>query len=212
MTTVQVDWEGIEREYRAGQLTLRKIGELYGVTEGAIRKRAKRDGWERDLTAKVQEAVRNKLVRSIGTQKSDPRTEGEIIAAAAMRGADVVLAHRDDIKAGRELVKLLLGELVGESHTMEEIIEAIVADTPSPSDVKRRAAMMKAVSLPTRAGTLFSLSSALKNLVGLERQAFNLDDTPADGGAGSARAMTSEDRQAEIAALLAKVRPNDGAA
>lgn len=35
------DWEAIESAYRAGVLSLRDIGEKYGVTEGAIRKRAK---------------------------------------------------------------------------------------------------------------------------------------------------------------------------
>ena len=28
-----VDWEAIEREYRAGQLSLREIGRTYGVTD-----------------------------------------------------------------------------------------------------------------------------------------------------------------------------------
>ncbi len=41
------DWEAIESAYRAGVLSLRDIGEKYGVTEGAIRKRAKKLGWAR---------------------------------------------------------------------------------------------------------------------------------------------------------------------
>ncbi|EDN2619929.1 hypothetical protein GHX70_16905 [Salmonella enterica] len=32
------DWEAIETAYRAGVMSLRDIGALYGVTEGAIRK------------------------------------------------------------------------------------------------------------------------------------------------------------------------------
>lgn len=36
------DWEAIESAYRAGVLSLRDIGDKYGVTEGAIRKRAKK--------------------------------------------------------------------------------------------------------------------------------------------------------------------------
>ena len=35
-----LDWEAIEREFRAGQLSLREIGRRFGLTEGAIRKRA----------------------------------------------------------------------------------------------------------------------------------------------------------------------------
>ena len=44
-----VDWVAIEKHYRAGIKSLRTIGEEYGVTEGAIRKRAKRDDWARGV-------------------------------------------------------------------------------------------------------------------------------------------------------------------
>lgn len=48
------DWERIEADYRAGVLSLREIAAANGITEGAIRKRAKRDGWTRDLGAKIR--------------------------------------------------------------------------------------------------------------------------------------------------------------
>ncbi len=54
MTTKQPDWEAIERAYRAGLLSIREIASTQGITHGAINKRAKRDGWERDLRAKLQ--------------------------------------------------------------------------------------------------------------------------------------------------------------
>ena len=57
------DWEGIEREYRAGQLSNVAIAKEFGITEGAIRKRAKRDKWKKDLTERVKQAVRDELVR-----------------------------------------------------------------------------------------------------------------------------------------------------
>ena len=38
----QVDWEGVERDYSAGLLSLREIGDKYGITEGAIRKKKKK--------------------------------------------------------------------------------------------------------------------------------------------------------------------------
>ena len=49
-----IDWEAIERDYRAGVRSLREMGDAYGVTHGAIRKRALRDGWVRDLGAKIR--------------------------------------------------------------------------------------------------------------------------------------------------------------
>lgn len=59
------DWEAIESAYRAGVLSLRDIGDKYGVTEGAIRKRAKKFGWVRKAGTQV---------RKSGTQKNKART------------------------------------------------------------------------------------------------------------------------------------------
>lgn len=59
------DWEAIESAYRAGVLSLRDIGDKYGVTEGAIRKRAKKFEWVRKDGTQV---------RKSGTQKNKART------------------------------------------------------------------------------------------------------------------------------------------
>lgn len=59
------DWEAIESAYRAGVLSLRDIGDKYGVTEGAIRKRAKKFEWVRKASTQV---------RKSGTQKNKART------------------------------------------------------------------------------------------------------------------------------------------
>ena len=49
----QPDWERIELDYRAGIKTLRQIADEHGITHGAINKRARRDGWERDLSVRA---------------------------------------------------------------------------------------------------------------------------------------------------------------
>ncbi|HDZ1355725.1 hypothetical protein [Klebsiella pneumoniae] len=63
------DWEAIESAYRAGVLSLRDIGDKYGVTEGAIRKRAKKFDWVRKASTQVR-----KNGTQSGTQKSKERT------------------------------------------------------------------------------------------------------------------------------------------
>ncbi len=52
------DWERIELDYRAGIKSLRQIGEEHAISEGAVRKRAKRDEWERERATLQQEQVR----------------------------------------------------------------------------------------------------------------------------------------------------------
>lgn len=63
------DWEAIESAYRAGVLSLRDIGDKYGVTEGAIRKRAKKFEWVRKAGTQVR-----KSGAQSGTQKNKART------------------------------------------------------------------------------------------------------------------------------------------
>lgn len=58
----------LERDYCAGLLSLRKLAELYGISEGAIRKRAAKYAWVRSEKAGTQ-------VRKKGTQKKGLRTE-----------------------------------------------------------------------------------------------------------------------------------------
>ena len=68
------DWEAIESAYRAGVLSLRDIGAQYGVTEGAIRKKAKKLEWVRKSGTQV---------RRNGTQKDKARTTGKPASAGS---------------------------------------------------------------------------------------------------------------------------------
>lgn len=61
------DWGAIETAYCAGVLSLRKIEALYGISEGAIRKRAAKLGWVRNKKGGTQKSTQ---VRKSGTQKA----------------------------------------------------------------------------------------------------------------------------------------------
>ena len=47
------DWPAIYTQYRLGILSIRLIAAIHGVSEGAIRKKAKRHGWKRDMADAV---------------------------------------------------------------------------------------------------------------------------------------------------------------
>ncbi|EOZ2373148.1 TPA: hypothetical protein MDU19_001780 [Klebsiella pneumoniae] len=72
------DWEAIESAYRAGVLSLRDIGDKYGVTEGAIRKRAKKFEWVRKAGTQVR-----KSGTQSGTQKNKARTSEKPASAGS---------------------------------------------------------------------------------------------------------------------------------
>ena len=176
-----IDWEAIEREYRAGQLSVSEIGRQHGLSHTAINKRAKAQGWTRDLTERVRKEVSTLLV-SEGVSSEGLR---ETVKEAAARVVQLVREHRADIRLNREAVKKLLDDLHLAVDHRAEIEEEIEADTEiegteesRASDrekLKRRGRMLAAVALPSNAQVANQLASALKTLVALERQAFALE-------------------------------------
>jgi len=110
MTTKQPDWEAIERAYRAGSLSLRAIADKFNSNEGTIRSRAKKHGWQRDLSEQVRTATQGKLSRTASrndvTQR-DAREDAEIIEEASDEAASVVLAHRSGLAMWRGIADKL---------------------------------------------------------------------------------------------------------
>jgi len=183
MAAKQPDWERIEQLFRAGLLSVREIASASGVSHTAINKRAKAEGWERDLKAKIK-AKADSLVskREVSSKVSTEAlaTERGIVEANAEVIADIRMAHRTDIGRSRRLANKLLDELEGltdEQGTMKELIaqlkEADSEDGPDMSDVLALASKM--ASLPSRTKTMKELAETLKTLVLLERQAYDLD-------------------------------------
>lgn len=198
MAASRIDWEQIERQYRAGVVSLREIGRDHGVSDTAIRKRAKADGWERDLTEKVKERSRAKLVRTLGSHDGSheqrARTDAEIVEQAAETQVTVVKSHRRDIATGRRIVATLFNELIKATEQRHEIDDAIEVETATDKDGgKRRAMMRRAVGLPSRASTMQSLAGALRSIVVLERQAFNIESDPTEDEAPKPVKVTVED-------------------
>lgn len=153
----QVDWESVERDYSAGLLSLREIGDKHGVTEGAIRKKAKKEEWVRDLTAKIakktDDLVRKEMVRSeVRSEKTI--SEKEVIEANAQAIVNVKLSHRTSIKKVNSLVESLLDEI--ETLNKDKSVE----------------------NLPMRVDVTKKLMDTLKTSIDKERQAFGITDAP----------------------------------
>lgn len=177
------DWERIELDYRAGVKTLRQIADEHGITHGAINKRAKRDGWERDLATKIQakaDALVSKAAVSKPVSTETRIAEREVIEANATAIADVRLAHRRDIQRTRGITMRLLEELEYQTGAenvflLEQLGELLRAEDDKGQD-KLNDLYHKIISLPGRAKTMKDLGESLRVLVALERQAFGLDD------------------------------------
>ena len=172
MTKRIVDWEAIEREYRAGVLSICAIAKAHGISDAAIHKKAKLRGWCRDLAEQVRAKVREKLVRA-EVRKSNASPE-EIIDAASERGAVVIETHRKDINKLREIEQQLLAELGDPDNPPTKLYLAQYQGQVVQQIV--------GIAVTERASALQALSSVQHKRIQLERQAFNLDEAQRDAG------------------------------
>ncbi|EWG99945.1 helix-turn-helix domain-containing protein [Halomonas sp. BC04] len=143
------DWEVIERDYRAGQLSIRHLAAKHSVPESTVRSKAKAEGWQRDLTDDVRAATQAKLSRT--SRSGIPHDEdAAIIDEASNEAAALVTEHRHAVSRWRRIADRLAG-------TLETV--------PIREDNADRFAR-----------SLNSGIDALAKAIRLERQAYNLDE------------------------------------
>lgn len=161
----QIDWEAVEKEYCLGQKTNRTIAEEYGCSHTAVQKRAKKEGWVQDKTAEIRDKTNAALVGfqdevSKEVSRKVSTVTPEQIDVAVQSNVEIILSHRQDIKKLRDLISALVKKI-------EEALEA--GDVVDPKDIN------------TLATTIKNLTTAEKEAIGMERQAFNIDDRPGAG-------------------------------
>jgi hypothetical protein len=158
------EWDAIEQEYRAGQLSLGEIAARYNTKHQTISIRAKRKQWTRCLSDRVKKLVAEKLVADVANGNTKA-SDDDIAEAAAERGKEVVLLQRKDIANLRRLEKSLIDEIQNNptklylTQYQGRVIEKIVGLTASE-----------------RAMAANNLANVQHKRISLERQAFNLDD------------------------------------
>ncbi|OWG18319.1 hypothetical protein KDK82_1798 [Delftia sp. K82] len=187
------DWERIELDYRAGIKTLRQIADENGITHGAINKRAKRDGWERDLSQKIQakaDALVSRAAVSSQVSADTKVRERAVIDGNAQAVADVRLGHRKDARRVRELTNRLMDELEQQTDPatlakLRELAAAVVAPGEKAARDRYGELLEAVISLPERSKTLKVLAESLRVVVDMERTAFGMDKVdPVGAGPG----------------------------
>lgn len=139
-----IDWAGIERDYRAGIMGIREIARWYGLSDTAIHKKAKADGWER----------KPKPESPFEQSKAQRTVHAEIIPPSSVKPE--ALGDR-----ARGITGRLLDELDAVTAHAGELEDMICAEEGDP---RRRQALLKAVSLSERAATLKNLATTMKTL------------------------------------------------
>ena len=190
-TKAAPDWERIELDYRAGALSLREIAANHpGTNHVAIARRAKAEGWTRDLSERIKAKAEDLVTRAAVTADVTANravTEKQVVEANAQDQASVRLAHRKDIQRKRAIVLSLMDELEAQVGPENASLLADLGDMLRNPDEngqdKLNDLYRKIISLPERAKTAKTLAETLRITIDMERQAFGMDAKGADGAA-----------------------------
>ncbi|MBU4317101.1 MAG: hypothetical protein KKF30_07485 [Proteobacteria bacterium] len=163
---------GLSAEYEAA------TNQSVSVT--AIKKHFKSRDIPRDLRAKIQAQANAKVSASMVSDGKVPgkvsgKSERTIIEENAELIAGVIISHRQDIPLKRELVSKLFAEveaMTDNSDMMEQLLEALEKE----DNTLLASVAHKIISLPQRIKGVADLVTAYKSLIGLEREAFGLND------------------------------------
>lgn len=208
-----VDWNRVERMYRAGILSVTEIAKEVNTSEGNIRYHAKTKGWTRDLTDKVKIEARKKMIENLanardlrdGVVSKEENAEvvkrltgnddESIIEQAARTQVEVVRQHQKTLGSGHSLTMRMLNELDATTTHRGEL-EDMIRSTVAP---RRQGAIMNAISLGSRATIMRDLATAARLWITLERQAFSIADESKSKDSVKLDEMTADQLRKEIA-------------
>lgn len=213
-----VDWEAVEREYRGGILSLREIAELHpGTNYVAISRKAKKEGWERNLADKIRakaDALVTKHSVTAGVTENGRVSEQQVIETNAQAIVSVRLSHRAGLSDGREIIKSMMAELSAQCGEENAALLRQLGDMMRCPDEfgndKLNDLYMKVVSLPGRAKTMKDLADSMVKLIDKERQAFDMDaDKKSGDQPGEFISLNDAQRASRLAFLLAKAQQSN---
>ena len=150
-----IDWDAIERDYRAGIKTLREIAIEHGITHGAINNHRKEHEWIRDLSARIKlkaaQLVSNALL-SKEMSKQSKLSESDIIKSSAELQAGAILQESEEIK-----------RLSSIAETFEEELK-LISMNEEPIDLEKRTRILK------------SLTDVREKIINLRRRNLGIND------------------------------------
>jgi len=147
----RIDWESVLRDYRTGKFTLRELEAKHGVSYAQISRKAKAEGWTKDLKDVIRHATNVALLQETVTKAQKDTTDTVSVAVETnlrvIRGQHKRLEEMDGLYA--------------------DAVRVAKAMLLAPADTKDSIAAVQAT------GTVFSTG---KGLTELERKVFGLDD------------------------------------
>lgn len=195
-----VDLEKLRVEYSTSGLSNRELGRKFRCSEGSIRNWARDLGWARMVKPKpqggggddvVEEAVRETVKKLADNPVQVPIPRADFVEAAATEAAQVVVMIQGASMRLYSMIEKAAQQLDGAMEHREILEDLIIQDTadadlpPDPETnglraaaQRQRAAMLKAVALPTQITSLKDLCISMKHCSDMMRLNWSVDGMP----------------------------------
>lgn len=135
-----IDWEAIEKDYRAGRLSVVAVAAHHGVSRTQLNAKAKKEGWTRDLSAAIEQRTQEKiavidvaaLIEKSATESANQsaKTIQSAIEQASDVAAGIVIKHRAGLRLDMdraEVVSGLLEDALAEADGIKDIVSVTQA-------------------------------------------------------------------------------------
>ena len=206
------DWVVVEKDYRAGLLSDRQIGEKYGVSHGSVQQQAKKRGWSRNLVgrsvAKAEEKLAREELASKLANETKVASEKELVDSTSDVMVQIMLGHRTDAGRLRRVVTALLEKveaIVTESELFAQI--GTICASPDENGIdKINELYHKVIALPSQTDSTKKLAETMKILIELERKIFKIDVTGEDPIEAAARGAAQGASQAVVSGVDAAMQ------
>jgi len=175
----EIDWEGVERDYRMGQLTLRQIALKFGIALSAIARHAKKGCWSRDLSDAVRSCTTAKVMIAMAEEaKKRDASEEQVtfseVDLAANLNATIILGQQRRVRRQNELLEKLIFQLetvTSDLGSLDTVVAALgKLDTSSDQAIGQLRTLRDRVLLLKDAATITTTLNTE------ERKIFRLDE------------------------------------
>lgn len=171
-----IDWEGVEKDYRAGILTIFQIADKFNVSDSQVRLKAKNNGWQRNLTAAIHERTKAKIAQiDVAELVEQSAHESAGKSAALIKSA---VEQASDALAGLTLKhRATLRQQIERAHEMQERIDSMMAEAADQKE------------LVPLVGAFKNAVDAIVKLIDMERKVTGLDKGGEEDKEGALRAL-----------------------
>lgn len=178
-----IDWEACERDYRLGK-TDQEVADLHGVSRSAVARKAKKEGWTKDLSQQVKLQTKAFVSKAI-VEKATETLQGKLHESAkgdataveieAISNALMIAEHERAGTKGRHVLEDILDQ-IGKQVKEAPDISALLEMAQNTDDLDGlTAGIRKVLSIPSYVDSAKKAMEGIAKAIDVERKARNLD-------------------------------------